>query len=243
MDQFLSIPILVYLFHIDVVLASAYSLFIVGVTSLVGAIPKYKEHLVNIKTGICCLEFLPFSAFSLHENGLFMSSRILFCKLIRSSLRNVLLLLGLFAILMVLASVSMIRERQEVKSEERPFQNHVGNSGGYPDWISNRISRRWWWISNHSCTGIAYRFELSKLPLVLPSLLSPSIHCQALLGDLFNYTMDWPFLLSITGLGCQWNPNWEHDYPINFLQPILRKLFGWFVLIMGCWILLKETVL
>src|SRR6478609_8659150 len=48
----LSIPILVYLFHIDAVLASAYSLFIVGFTSLVGSIPKYKEHLVNIKTGI-----------------------------------------------------------------------------------------------------------------------------------------------------------------------------------------------
>src|ERR1044071_1010378 len=48
----LSIPILVYLFSVDAVMASAYSLFIVGVTSLVGAIPKYKDHLVNIKTGI-----------------------------------------------------------------------------------------------------------------------------------------------------------------------------------------------
>src|ERR671913_1948388 len=48
----LSIPILVYLFQFDAVLASAYSLFIVGVTSLVGAIPKYKDHLVNVRTGI-----------------------------------------------------------------------------------------------------------------------------------------------------------------------------------------------
>src|SRR5215510_1171008 len=48
----LSIPILVYIFHIDAVMASAYSLFIVGITSFVGAIPKYKEHLVNIRTGL-----------------------------------------------------------------------------------------------------------------------------------------------------------------------------------------------
>ena len=41
----LSIPILVYLFHIDAVLASAYSLFIVGFTSLVGAVPKYVQKL------------------------------------------------------------------------------------------------------------------------------------------------------------------------------------------------------
>src|SRR5687768_18486510 len=47
----LSIPILVYLFKMDVVMASAYSLFIVGVTSLVGAIPKYKDQLVNLRTG------------------------------------------------------------------------------------------------------------------------------------------------------------------------------------------------
>src|SRR6187431_65903 len=48
----LSIPILVYFFHVDAVMASAYSLFIVGVTSLIGAVPKYKDHLVSIKAGL-----------------------------------------------------------------------------------------------------------------------------------------------------------------------------------------------
>ena len=48
----LSIPILVYLFRIEPVMASAYSLFIVGSTSLVGAIPKYRDHLINLRTGI-----------------------------------------------------------------------------------------------------------------------------------------------------------------------------------------------
>src|ERR1700759_1662667 len=48
----LSIPILVYLFNIQPDLAGAYSLFLVGVTSFVGAIPKYKQQLVNLKTGV-----------------------------------------------------------------------------------------------------------------------------------------------------------------------------------------------
>ena len=48
----LAIPILVYLFHVEAVMASAYSLFIVGMTSLVGAIPKYRDHLVNLRTGL-----------------------------------------------------------------------------------------------------------------------------------------------------------------------------------------------
>ena len=37
----LTVPVLVYLFHVDTIQATAYSLFIVGASSLVGAWPKY----------------------------------------------------------------------------------------------------------------------------------------------------------------------------------------------------------
>ncbi|CAN5351382.1 hypothetical protein BH23BAC1_BH23BAC1_08770 [soil metagenome] len=48
----LSVPILVYLFSEDVVLASAYSLFIVGITSTVGSVVKYKAQLINLRIGL-----------------------------------------------------------------------------------------------------------------------------------------------------------------------------------------------
>ena len=48
----LTVPVLVYLFGVEPVLATAYSLFIVGASSLVGAIPKYRQGLVNLKTAI-----------------------------------------------------------------------------------------------------------------------------------------------------------------------------------------------
>src|SRR5688500_3281517 len=108
----LSIPILVYLFHVDAVLASAYSLFIVGVTSLIGAIPKYKDHLVNIQTGV--LFGLPsiVAIFVTRKwivpaipDVIFQSESITFSKR--------LLVLGLFALLMMLASWSMIQGRKE----------------------------------------------------------------------------------------------------------------------------------
>jgi uncharacterized membrane protein YfcA len=44
----LTVPVLVYLFGVEPVLATAYSLFIVGASSLVGAWPKYKQGFVNI---------------------------------------------------------------------------------------------------------------------------------------------------------------------------------------------------
>src|SRR5688572_16716697 len=104
----LSIPILVYLFHVDAVLASAYSLFIVGVTSFIGAIPKYKEHLVNIRTGF--LFGIPsiISIFATRKwivpsipDVIFQAGTFILTKRI--------LVLGVFALLMILASFSMIR--------------------------------------------------------------------------------------------------------------------------------------
>src|SRR5690349_11684217 len=48
----LSIPILVYLFSLDVITASSYSLFIVGTTSLIGAWLKQKDHRLDTRAGI-----------------------------------------------------------------------------------------------------------------------------------------------------------------------------------------------
>ena len=48
----LTVPILVYLIGINPVLATSYSLFIVGATSLIGAFINYKRGYVNIKTAL-----------------------------------------------------------------------------------------------------------------------------------------------------------------------------------------------
>ena len=48
----LSVPILVYLFGINPVTATAYSLFIVGTTSLLGSIKNLKKKLINYSTTI-----------------------------------------------------------------------------------------------------------------------------------------------------------------------------------------------
>ena len=48
----LTLPVLVYLFGIDAVAGTAYSLFIVGFTSLIGSYRYFTQGLVNIKTAI-----------------------------------------------------------------------------------------------------------------------------------------------------------------------------------------------
>jgi len=48
----LTVPVLVYMFHIEPVLATAYSLFVVGISSSVGALNYMKKGLLNYKTAI-----------------------------------------------------------------------------------------------------------------------------------------------------------------------------------------------
>ena len=45
----LSVPILVYVLHIEPILATSYSLFVVGSTALIGGIQKVKQQLVDFK--------------------------------------------------------------------------------------------------------------------------------------------------------------------------------------------------
>ena len=48
----LSMPILVYLFKFNAVTASAYSLFIVGITALTGSFQNFKKKLISYRTTI-----------------------------------------------------------------------------------------------------------------------------------------------------------------------------------------------
>ena len=48
----LTVPIFVYLFDTNPILATAYSLFVVGITASVGAVRNFQNQLVDFKTGI-----------------------------------------------------------------------------------------------------------------------------------------------------------------------------------------------
>lgn len=48
----LTVPILVYMLNIDPVTATGYSLFVVGITALVGSLTYFRNGLVDVKTGL-----------------------------------------------------------------------------------------------------------------------------------------------------------------------------------------------
>jgi uncharacterized membrane protein YfcA len=236
----LAIPILVYIFHVDAVTASAYSLFIVGITSLVGAIPKYKEQLVNVKTG---LTFGIPSVITIFITRKWIVPAIPDIVLTTGDwvVTKRVMLLGLFALLMILTSISMIRGRRERTVDDREFRTTlliiqgvligfltglVGAGGGFliiPALVL--------------LTGLPFKTAVgTSLLLVAINSLS------GFLGDVLNRAMNWPFLLAITALAIL-GIFIGHRFSRKIPQRTLRKAFGWFVLTMGCWILFKETVL
>ncbi|NDE04106.1 MAG: sulfite exporter TauE/SafE family protein, partial [Flavobacteriia bacterium] len=120
----LTVPVLVYLFHVDPVLATAYSLFIVGLSSLVGAYPKYKSGLIDLKTA-AVFGIPSIIAVFLTRKVLVPSIPATLFEIAGVSVTKALAMMILFAVLMVAASVSMIRNQK--KEEQATEESRVFN--------------------------------------------------------------------------------------------------------------------
>src|SRR5688572_15965099 len=116
----LTVPILVYLMNLDPVISMAYSLFVVGTTSLVGSFKFYQKGLVNFHTALI------FGVPSLVT--VFLTRKFLvpaipghIATIGSLDISKGVLLMVLFAVLMLFASVSMIRKKKYIvlpRSEE-----------------------------------------------------------------------------------------------------------------------------
>jgi len=239
----LTVPVLVYLFGVDPILATAYSLFIVGTSSLVGAWPKYKQGLVNVKTGIIfgipsilsvyatrkfIVPMIPNEVFSI---GDFMVTKAI-------------LMMVLFAILMVFASISMIRGTCENCHKD---ENELAQiSYNYPMILVEGLVVGM--LTGLVGAGggfliIPALVMLTKLPMkqaIGTSLLI--IAAKSLIGftgDLGNQTIDWNLLLIVTGLAIVGIFIGDKmSKKINSAQ--LKVGFGWFVLVMGLYIFIQQ---
>ena len=233
----LSIPILVYLFQLDAVLASAYSLFIVGTTSLAGTIPKYRDHLVNIKTGF--LFGIP-SVFAIFITRRWIVPAIpdVIYQTPNFVLTERLLIMGLFSIIMILTSVSMIRGRREIRnltgSLRIPLTIAEGLLIGF---LTGLVG------AGGGFLIIPALVLLTRLPMKTAagtSLFIIAINSLiGFAGDAIITKMDWPFLLLFTSIaivGVLIGNQLSRRIP----SILLRKAFGWFTLVMGSGILIWE---
>jgi uncharacterized protein len=239
----LTVPVLVYLFGINPVLATAYSLFIVGATSLVGIFPKYRDGMVNLKTAT--IFGIP-SIIAVYATRKWIVPAIPdeILRVGQFTLSKPLMLMLLFAVLMTFAAITMIHEKKEEHEETEAVQKFnypliileglvvgvltglVGAGGGFLIIPALVLFSR---LPMKQAVGT------SLLIIAMKSLLG-------FLGDLSHYDMDWKLLLIVTGLaiGGLFLGN-RFSRQVN--EKTLKKAFGWFVLLMGLYIIVKELFL
>lgn len=236
----LTVPVLVYLFGVNPTLATSYSLFIVGIVSLIGAIRKSKVKEVDLKTAIL---------FGITSIATVLLTRIYILPAIPEQIATLgevnitksALTMILFAMLMLLASVSMIKGRKTVVAKDKPsgivllvlygigiglVTGFLGAGGGFL-----------------LIPALVFFVKLDMKVAVGTSLAIIAMNSLiGFLGDVATTKMDWQLLLTVTAIaiaGIFIGITLSKNIP----AAKLKKGFGWFVLIMGVYILFRETLL
>jgi len=239
----LTVPVLVYLFSLDAVLATAYSLFIVGATSVVGSLSYFKKGLVNIKTAIVFGIPSIAAIFLTREYILPAIPQHVFTIGSYTVTKNILLML-LFAVLMIVASYSMIKKDRQRNEEALQNQSlhylQILLQGIFIGVITGLIGAGGGFLI---IPALVYLLKLPMKTAVGTSLVIISIN--SLMGFLFSLShtsVQWGFLLSIAAIaiiGILIGSYLSTKIKANKLKPA----FGWFVLVMGIYIVIKETLL
>jgi len=235
----LTVPVLVYILAVNPVTATAYSLFVVGTSSLVGAINNMKKKLVDFRTATV---FAIPAFLAVYATRKFLVPAIpehIFTLWGFEVTKGIGIML-FFAVIMIVASISMIKNNgKEELVETKVKYNYpliiiegivvgvltgiVGAGGGF--------------------LIIPALVLLAKLPMkkaVATSLLIIAVKSLiGFIGDVQNLEIDWVFLLIFTGISIL--GIFLGGYLNKFIDgKKLKKGFGWFVLIMGIYIVWKE---
>jgi len=109
----LTVPILVYLFDVDPVLSTSYSLFVVGLTSLIGSYSHFKRGNVDIKTALVFGVPSVLAVYTVRKFVVPIIPDPVFLFLNEPISKGV-FILAAFSLLMMLSALSMIRKRKTV---------------------------------------------------------------------------------------------------------------------------------
>jgi uncharacterized membrane protein YfcA len=235
----LTVPVLVYLFHVSPTIAISYSLFIVGFTSLVGAYNNYRKGLVNFKT------VLLFGSSSI--TTVFITRKFIvpflpdvFFKIGSFNVTHSIFVMVVFAILMMAASLSMIKNRRvktEAGAPSTPMilvlygvliglvTGFLGAGGGFL-----------------LIPALVFLMKLPMKEAIGTSLLIIALNSLiGFTGDIGRHPINWLFIILISAIaiagifiGGYFNQK------VNAQK--LKKGFGWFVLVMGIYIIIRELV-
>lgn len=237
----LTVPILVYLFQLSPVLATGHSLFIVGLTALIGSFMYIRKGDFHFKVGLI---FAVPSALGVNVSRGLILPQIpeIVARIGGFELTKEILIMVTFAGLMMAASLSMIKKRKERKPSAGPTGLRlalIGAEGFMIGLLAGFVG------AGGGFMIIPALVLLAGLPMraaVGTSLMI--IALQSLLGfagDVSRGTLvHWSLLGMITGiaaLGIIAGSALSH----KIHEQKLKVAFGWLALLMGISILIEQS--
>ena len=234
----LSVPIFVYIFGYDTVTATSLSLFVVGVTSLVGSAGFLKEKQIDFKTAF----IFGFPSII----GVLFSRRLIVPYLPEYIINRWgiiitkdLFLLLLFSVLMLIASYKMIRntERPRLRNGNETNFTLLISQGLLVGIVTGLIGAGGGFLI---VPALVMLLGLNMKKAVATSLFIIALNSiSGFLSSLEMVKQDWGFLVKFSGLSIV-----GIFIGVLIAKKIdgrrLKPIFGWFVLGMSLFIISKE---
>lgn len=238
----LTVPILVYLFAINPILATAYSLFIVGLTALVGGGFYLKKGEVDLKTGI----IFAIPSFI----GVYLTRAYVVPQLPdpvfyfgTHPISKPLLMMLVFAVLMVVASISMIKTKKASTLPAKDFSSMnrfllISLEGLVVGGITGFVGAGGGFLIIPALVllvGMPMKIAVgtSLFIIAAKSLLG-------FIGDIQHQAfIDWKLLFTVSGIAII-GLFIGMSLSKKVSEKTLKKGFGYFVLIMGAFILYDQ---
>jgi len=240
----LAVPVLAYLFSFDERIATSYSLFVVGMSGLIGGLKQHLKGYVDWKTAIVfglpaitgvslvrhfLVPVLPDELF--HVNSFIFTRRMG--------------MFGLFALLMIPAAFSMLKQQKAptLKQKKTVSYNYplILIEGLIVGGITGLIGAGGGFLIIPALVILAnvemkIAIGTSLVIIAFKSLLGFFI------GDATKMEIDWGFLFTFTGIAIV--GIYIGSYLSNFIDGgKLKKAFGYFIFIMSLFIFYMEFLL
>lgn len=243
----LGVPVLVYIMCYTADVATGYSLFIVGLTSLIGALAYLRKGeisaeaifqfaIASLTTVFCVRKFvMPAIPQTMYLGSIEISKHVL--------------IMVLFAILILFSSYSMIKKRKYSRINEVKWDEFAKSPMGVPFVILLGIIVGF--ITGFVGAGggfiivpvLIFFLRLSFKKAVGTSLCIIALNSLiGFAGNIGNQTINWLFLLEISGV-CAVGILIGSLLSNKVSSQKLRPAFGWFTLVVGVFVLVKELVL
>lgn len=237
----LTLPVMVYLLHISPVISTAYSLFVVGTTSLVGSASFMQKKLVNYRAAMV-FAIPSFTTVFLTRKFLVPAIPDPLISLSGFEISKNVGIMVFFALIMLAASYSMIKsKKQEDESDDSTLKFNypmIALEGGLVGILTGIVGAGGGFLIIPALVLFA-RLPM-KMAVGTSLLIIAAKSLIGFLGDLSNLNVDWTFLLPFTALSVV--GIFVGTYLSKFIPgEKLKKAFGWFVLVMGIYIISKEV--